>query len=134
MLGSELLQDVQHHCGGSKAPEEFRGKDEGKLHVAELVGLSTRTIGVMVMVHGDDDGLVMPPRVSQVQVIIVPCGIGVKNTPAEKEAIMDACDKTAKDLQAAGIRAKADLRDNYSPGFNSTIGRCAVFHPTRDWS
>ncbi|KAJ1032388.1 hypothetical protein NDA16_000415 [Ustilago loliicola] len=101
-----------------KAPEEFRGKDEGKLHVWQNSwGLSTRTIGVMVMVHGDDDGLVMPPRVAQVQVVIIPCGIGVKTTPAEKEAIMDACDKTAKDLKAAGIRAKADLRDNYSPGF-----------------
>ncbi|SPO22873.1 probable proline-tRNA ligase [Ustilago trichophora] len=101
-----------------KAPEELRGKPEAKLHVWQNSwGLSTRTIGVMVMVHGDDDGLVMPPRVAQVQVIIIPCGIGVKTTAQEKEAIMDACDKTAKDLQAAGIRAKADLRDNYSPGF-----------------
>ncbi|EST10206.1 Anticodon-binding [Kalmanozyma brasiliensis GHG001] len=101
-----------------KAAEEHRGKDEGKLHVWQNSwGLSTRTIGVMVMVHGDDDGLVMPPRVAQVQVVIIPCGIGVKTTPAEKEAIMDACDQTAKDLKAAGIRAKADLRDNYSPGF-----------------
>lgn len=101
-----------------KAPEEFRGKDEGKLHVWQNSwGLSTRTIGVMVMVHGDDDGLVMPPRVAQVQVIIIPCGIGVKTSAQEKQNIMDACDQTAKDLQAAGIRAKADLRDNYSPGF-----------------
>lgn len=101
-----------------KAPEELRGKPEGKLHVWQNSwGLSTRTIGVMVMVHGDDDGLVMPPRVAQVQVVIIPCGIGVKSTQQEKDSITDACDQTAKDLIAAGIRAKADLRDNYSPGF-----------------
>ncbi|PWZ00860.1 putative proline-tRNA ligase [Testicularia cyperi] len=101
-----------------KAPEELRGKDEGKLFVWQNSwGLSTRTIGVMVMVHGDDDGLVMPPRVAQIQVVIIPCGITVKTTVQEREAILDACDQTAKELRAAGIRAKADLRDNYSPGF-----------------
>ncbi|PWN50876.1 putative proline-tRNA ligase [Violaceomyces palustris] len=100
------------------APPEKRGTPEGKLHVWQNSwGLSTRTIGVMVMVHGDDKGLVMPPRVSQVQVVIVPCGLSVKTKAEEREKILDACADTAKQLQKAGIRSKADLRENYSPGF-----------------
>lgn len=101
-----------------KAPEEAVGKPEGKIHVWQNSwGLSTRTIGVMVMVHGDDKGLVMPPRVSQVQVVIVPCGITAKLSAKEKDAILDACQDTANILIRAGIRAKADLRDNYNPGY-----------------
>lgn len=101
-----------------EATEEKRGKPEGRLHVWQNSwGLSTRTIGVMVMVHGDDKGLVMPPRVSQIQVVIIPCGITVKTTPKERDMILDTCQETANTLQKAGIRAKADLRDNYNPGY-----------------
>ncbi|KAI3902284.1 hypothetical protein MKW92_034368 [Papaver armeniacum] len=57
---------------------------------------STRTIGVMVMVHGDDKGLVLPPKVASVQVIVIP-------VPYE--------------LNKTGFRAETDLRDNYSPGW-----------------
>jgi hypothetical protein len=76
-------------------------------------GLSTRTIGVMVMVHGDNQGLVLPPRVANIQVVVVPCGVNEAN----QSSIYDACDKVAKDLKASGIRAKADLRENYLPGW-----------------
>lgn len=101
-----------------EATEETRGKPEGRIHVWQNSwGLSTRTIGVMVMVHGDDKGLVMPPRVSQVQIVIIPCGITVKTTPKERDTILDACQATAVSLSKAGMRAKADLRDNYNPGY-----------------
>lgn len=76
-------------------------------------GLSTRTIGVMVMIHGDDQGLVLPPRVANIQVVVVPCGV---NEKTQKE-IFDACDDVAKKLKALGIRSKADLRDTYLPGW-----------------
>ncbi|CAO1630882.1 unnamed protein product [Parajaminaea phylloscopi] len=100
------------------APKDKVGTPEGKLHVWQNSwGLSTRTIGVMVMVHGDDKGLVMPPRVSQVQVVIIPCGIGAKTTAEERKKIEDACAAAESDLLAAGVRAKADLRDLYSPGW-----------------
>ncbi|KAF8886533.1 prolyl-tRNA synthetase [Infundibulicybe gibba] len=56
-------------------------------------GLSTRTIGVMVMVHGDNQGLVLPPRVASIQAVVVPY------------------------IEKAGVRAKADLRDGYTPGY-----------------
>lgn len=80
-------------------------------------GLSTRTIGVMVMVHGDDKGLVMPPMVSQVQVVIIPCGVGVKTTEEEKSAIYAKVYEIEKELKKVDVRVKADTRDTYSPGW-----------------
>lgn len=77
-------------------------------------GLSTRTIGVMVMTHGDNQGLVLPPRVASVQAIVVPCGIGAKTNKGE---IYEACEKLAKELKREGVRAKADLREGYTPGY-----------------
>ncbi|KAE8226119.1 hypothetical protein CF319_g1229 [Tilletia indica] len=99
-------------------PEELRGKPEGKRFVWQNSwGLSTRTIGVMTMVHGDDRGLVMPPRVSQIQVVIVPCGITVKTKEEDRLALMAACDRVSTTLKGASIRTKVDDRDNYSPGY-----------------
>lgn len=117
-LGQNFSRMFNISVEDPEASEEARGKPEGRIHVWQNSwGLSTRTIGVMVMVHGDNKGLVMPPRVSQVQVVIVPCGITVKTLPKERDMILDACQMTAKNLQKAGLRAKADLRDNYNPGY-----------------
>ncbi|ORC92715.1 putative prolyl-tRNA synthetase, putative,bifunctional aminoacyl-tRNA synthetase [Trypanosoma theileri] len=80
-------------------------------------GLSTRVIGVMIMVHGDDRGLVLPPRVANVQVVIIPVGITKDTTDEERETLLDKCKVLEKDLINSGLRAKADLRDNYSPGW-----------------
>lgn len=117
-LGQNFSKMFNITVDDPKATEENMGKAEGKIHVWQNSwGLSTRTIGVMVMVHGDDRGLVMPPRVSQIQVVIVPCGITVKTTNEGREAILDACQKAAKTLTQAGVRAKTDLRDNYTPAY-----------------
>ncbi|TFY59063.1 hypothetical protein EVJ58_g6012 [Rhodofomes roseus] len=80
-------------------------------------GLSTRTIGVMVMIHGDNQGLVLPPRVASIQVVIVPCGITAKTTDEQRKAISDKCEELANVLKKAGVKAKADLREGYTPGF-----------------
>ena len=80
-------------------------------------GLSTRTIGVMVMVHGDDKGLVMPPMVSQIQVVIIPCGISVKTSEQERSDIYSKATEIEESLKKIGVRAKADNRDIYSPGW-----------------
>ena len=80
-------------------------------------GLTTRSIGVMIMVHSDNKGIVLPPKVAQIQVVIVPCGITATSTEAEKQEVYNACDELFKTLKAGGIRAKADLRDNVTPGF-----------------
>ncbi|KAG2145203.1 hypothetical protein DEU56DRAFT_789386 [Suillus clintonianus] len=80
-------------------------------------GLSTRTIGVMTMVHGDNQGLVLPPRVASIQAIVVPCGVTAKTSDEDRAKINNACDDLAKSLIDGGIRAKADLREGYTPGY-----------------
>lgn len=80
-------------------------------------GLSTRTIGVMVMIHGDDKGLVLPPRVAETQVVIIPVGI-VKSLPEEDRlAVLKEIGELKDKLESVGIRVEADLRDTYSPGW-----------------
>ena len=80
-------------------------------------GLSTRAIGVMVMVHGDNQGLVLPPRVASVQVVVVPCGITARTTEEKRAEINGMCEGVAGVLRRAGVRAKADLREGYTPGY-----------------
>ncbi|XP_074846044.1 bifunctional glutamate/proline--tRNA ligase isoform X2 [Carettochelys insculpta] len=80
-------------------------------------GLSTRTIGVMTLIHGDNMGLVLPPRVACVQVVIIPCGITTTLSEEDKEALMKKCNEYLKRLLRVNVRVRADLRDNYSPGW-----------------
>ena len=67
-------------------------------------GLSTRTIGGIIMTHGDDSGLILPPRIAPVQVIVLPIA---QHKPGVAEAAQALCDR----LKAAGIRAKIDLSE-----------------------
>ncbi|KAI0006626.1 prolyl-tRNA synthetase, partial [Xylariaceae sp. FL0662B] len=80
-------------------------------------GLSTRVIGVMVMLHGDDKGLVLPPRVSKVQVILIPVGVTAKMTPEEKEAHSVRVEELKVSLKRAKVRVEVDNREGYTPGF-----------------
>jgi prolyl-tRNA synthetase len=63
--------------------------DRGRMGQQNSWGLTTRTIGVMIMVHGDNKGLVLPPRVAGVQVVVIPCGLTVKTAPEAKQALLD---------------------------------------------
>lgn len=95
---------------------ESPDKSQGRLYAYQNSwGLSTRSLGVMVMVHGDDQGLVLPPRVALQQVAIVP--VGLSKGEGKNQPIYDACLKLERELVAAGIRAKADLREGYTPGW-----------------
>jgi len=80
-------------------------------------GITTRTIGVLVMVHGDDKGLVLPPRVAEVQVVIVACGITAKSSADERANIRSKCEEYKQKLEEVGVRCEFDDRDNYSPGW-----------------
>jgi prolyl-tRNA synthetase len=121
------IQGATSHCLGQNfsRPEMFNifvedpaDPARGKTYVWQNSwGLSTRTIGVMVMVHGDNQGLVLPPRVASVQAVIVPCGITAHMSDAQRATINDACDNLAKELKKAGVKAKADLREGYTPGY-----------------
>lgn len=76
-------------------------------------GVSTRLVGAAIMVHGDDSGLRLPPRLAPVQAVIVP----IWKSDSEKAAVLEAAGPMADDLRAAGIRVKLDDRDTVSPGF-----------------
>lgn len=107
---------------------ESPDKSQGRLYAYQNSwGLSTRSLGVMVMVHGDDQGLVLPPRVALQQVAIVP--VGLSKGEGKNQPIYDACLKLERELVAAGIRAKADLREGYTPGwkFNDWEMRVSLF-------
>jgi bifunctional glutamyl/prolyl-tRNA synthetase len=69
------------------------------------------------MVHGDNKGLVLPPRVANVQIVVVPCGITAKLTDEERADVMKNCQSFVKTLKDADIRCHGDFRDNYSPGW-----------------
>ena len=76
-------------------------------------GLSTRSIGAMIMVHSDDTGLVLPPKVAHTQVVIIP----IIKKGDDAAAIKAAAEKAYSSLKAAGVRVDLDDRDNYNPGF-----------------
>ncbi|XP_020570832.1 LOW QUALITY PROTEIN: proline--tRNA ligase, cytoplasmic-like [Phalaenopsis equestris] len=115
------IQGATSHCLGQNFAKifeiDFENEKGEKVKVWQNSwAYSTRTIGVMVMVHGDDKGLQLPPKVAAVQVIVVP----VPYKDADTKAIFAACSsavKTLRKLQAAGFKAKHDLRENYSPGW-----------------
>lgn len=80
-------------------------------------GLTQRTIGVMVMVHGDDKGLVLPPYVAGIQVVIVPLGIKA-NTPEEDRVLLvEESKKYEQSLKKAGVRVFLDDDNANSPGW-----------------
>jgi prolyl-tRNA synthetase len=74
-------------------------------------GLTTRTIGVMVMTHSDDKGLILPPRIAPVQVVIVPIWF------KEKEEFIHRATSIRDQLRALGIRTEFDDREQYTPGW-----------------
>ncbi|OCH93964.1 prolyl-tRNA synthetase [Obba rivulosa] len=122
------IQGATSHCLGQNfsRPEMFNifvedpadPTGQGKTYVWQNSwGLSTRVIGVMVMTHGDNQGLVLPPRIACIQVVVVPCGITAKTGEEARKAINDMCEQLAESLKKVGVKAKADLREGYTPGF-----------------
>ena len=76
-------------------------------------GLSTRMIGALIMAHGDDNGIVIPPKLATIQVAVVP----IFRKPEERERVMGAVDQFAGSFKAAGIGFKIDDREQHSPGW-----------------
>jgi prolyl-tRNA synthetase len=76
-------------------------------------GLSTRFIGAIIMTHGDDQGLILPPRLAPIQAVIIP----IFKTDAESTAVMETVIRLQAELKAAGIRLKVDDRTEVTPVF-----------------
>jgi prolyl-tRNA synthetase len=114
--GRALQAGTSHYLGTNFARAfniQYTGED-GQLSYAHTnsFGMSTRLIGGVIMTHGDDKGLVLPPRLAPYQVVIVPIGRG--DQAAEPAA---AATTLAARLAEAGIRAHVDDRPQLSPGF-----------------
>jgi len=76
-------------------------------------GLSTRVVGALIMVHGDDQGLIFPPRLAPYQIVIVP----IFKTDDEKITVFETARRLQRELTDAGLRVKMDEREGMSPGF-----------------
>ena len=114
--GRALQSGTSHYMGTNFAKAfdiQYTGGD-GELAYAHTTswGMSTRMIGGVIMTHGDDKGLVLPPRLAPYQVVIVPIGRG-----DAAEQVLAAAQRLAGRLARAGIRAHVDTRPQLSPGF-----------------
>lgn len=111
--GKSLQAGTSHHFGQkfSRAYDiQFLDKDGTHKYVWQTSwGVSTRLIGGLIMAHGDQRGLVLPPKVAPVQVVVIPVA-------AHKPGVTEKCQQIADELRAAGIRVQLDNRDQ-SPGW-----------------
>src|SRR5437667_755354 len=76
-------------------------------------GLSTRMIGALIMAHGDDNGIIIPPKLATTQVVVIP----IFRKPEERERVIQAVENFTAPFTAAGIGFKIDAADQYSPGW-----------------
>ncbi len=76
-------------------------------------GMSTRVIGAIIMVHGDDQGLRLPPRLAPIQVVIVP----IWRKDVDKTTVLEAAQRVEGVLREAGVRVHLDDRDEHTPGY-----------------
>ena len=115
MQDGKALQAGTSHNFGTNFSEpfgiQFLSKD-GKLEYAHETswGASTRLIGAIVMTHGDERGLKLPPRVAPIQVVILPIA-------QHKEGVLDRARALKEELERAGLRVELDDRDTYSAGW-----------------
>ena len=111
--GKALQSGTSHYFGDGFAKTfdiTFAGKDNKPHHPHQTSwGSSTRMIGGIIMTHGDDNGLVLPPRIAPTQVVVIPVA---QHKPGVLDTAAGLCDR----LKAAGVRAKMDGSDN-SPGW-----------------
>ena len=118
MQDGKALQAGTSHFLGQNFAKAFDVKYVTKENKQEFVwatswGVSTRLMGALVMAHSDDNGLVLPPKLAPIQVVIVP----IYRKPEELAAITEKVEDLIKDLKAKGISVKFDDRDTHKPGF-----------------
>lgn len=115
--GKALQAGTSHFLGQNFAKAfdvKFATKEGGLEHVwATSWGVSTRLIGALIMTHSDDNGLVLPPNLAPIQVVIVPIYKGQE----QLDQISEVANQLAADLRAQGISVKYDNRDTHKPGW-----------------
>jgi prolyl-tRNA synthetase len=115
--GKALQSGTSHFLGQNFAQAfEVRYLDQnGQLQYCWTTswGLSTRVVGAIIMVHGDDQGLVLPPKLAPYQVVLVP----IFKNDEEKAAVMDTARRVKAELVGANVRVTLDEREGPSPGW-----------------
>lgn len=115
--GKALQSGTSHFLGQNFAKSfdvTFLNKDNQPEYVwASSWGVSTRLMGALIMVHSDDNGLVLPPRLAPIQVVIIPIAKGEEQLEAIRQKLRPAMDE----MQRMGISVKLDDADNKRPGF-----------------
>ena len=115
--GKALQAGTSHFLGQNFAKAfdvKFATQSGGLEYVwASSWGVSTRLMGALIMTHSDDNGLVLPPNLAPIQLVIVPIYKGHE----QLQSISSEADKIKKELTKAGISVKYDDRDNFKPGY-----------------
>jgi prolyl-tRNA synthetase len=115
--GKALQAGTSHFLGQNFAKAfdvKFANKEGKQEHVwGTSWGVSTRLMGALVMTHSDDNGLVLPPNLAPIQVVIVP----IHKTDEQLDAIADQVDELVKELRKMNISVKFDHRTTHKPGF-----------------
>jgi prolyl-tRNA synthetase len=117
MSDGKALQMGTSHFLGQQFSKVFNVRYEDRDQKLQYVwqtswGVSTRLVGAIIMSHGDDSGLRLPPRIAPIQVVIVPISIG-----NWKEDILPVAKSIEDELKTAGIRVKLDEREEFTPGW-----------------
>lgn len=117
MKDGRAVQAGTSHYMGTNFAKAFEIQYLSRNNVLELAyttswGVSTRLIGALIMVHGDDRGLVLPPKVAPTQVVMIPIG-----PPKTRDAVVGRADELFAELKQAGIRVKMDDRSDVRPGW-----------------
>lgn len=115
--GKALQAGTSHYLGQNFAKAfniQFQNQ-AGDLEYAYQTswGVSTRLVGAVVMGHGDDKGLILPPKIAPTQVVIVP----IYKSDDDKSRVMECCNKIFSELKSNGIRVHLDDREQHTPGF-----------------
>lgn len=118
MQDGKALQAGTSHFLGQNFAKAFDVKYATKEGKEEFVwgtswGVSTRLMGALIMAHSDDDGLVLPPKLAPIQVVIVP----IYRKDEELERITEVATKIQKNLQEKNVSVKFDNRDTHKPGW-----------------
>ncbi len=118
MQDGKALQAGTSHFLGQNFAKSFDVKFVNKENEQEYAwatswGVSTRLMGALIMAHSDDQGLVLPPKLAPIQVVIIP----IYKTPEELAAISEKVNPIVEELKAAGISVKYDDADNQRSGW-----------------
>jgi prolyl-tRNA synthetase len=117
MQDNKALQAGTSHNLGQNFAKAFEVRYQTAAGGLEYVwntswGVTTRLVGGLIMTHGDDVGMICPPKLAPVQVVMVP----IYKTDTEKAAVLEVCEKAVAALLGDGIRAEMDARESMKPG------------------